>query len=96
MLKNKFFSSDNAAEEVEQEVVLATTQPGELKLPDWATSNGDVPYEALVAALDKIDATTKRLEIVEHATQFFKQVIIAAPEKLVECIYLCINQVRRF
>ena len=35
-------------------------------------SGDPVPYAGLAAAFDRIDATTKRLEIQRHLTNFFR------------------------
>ncbi|CAI2168602.1 6399_t:CDS:10 [Funneliformis geosporum] len=40
-----------------------------------------------------IDSTTKRLEIQEYLTSFFKHVIELSPENLLETLYLCLNKV---
>ncbi|GAA6061516.1 hypothetical protein JCM10212_004506 [Sporobolomyces blumeae] len=51
-----------------------------------------VPYAALTATFDKINATTKRLEISAYLTRFLVDVIEKTPKDLLRTIYLCINR----
>ncbi|GAA6024482.1 hypothetical protein JCM11491_004831 [Sporobolomyces phaffii] len=51
-----------------------------------------VPYAALTATFDKIDATTKRLEISAYLTRFLVDVIERTPADLLRTVYLCINR----
>ncbi|GAA5883042.1 hypothetical protein JCM16303_006806 [Sporobolomyces ruberrimus] len=51
-----------------------------------------VPYAALTATFDKIDATTKRLEISAYLTRFLVDVIERTPKDLLRTVYLCINR----
>lgn len=58
-----------------------------------------VPYAALVSTFERIEATTKRLEILQILTQFFLVVakkdtaIEAKDSNLLKVVYLCINRV---
>jgi hypothetical protein len=54
-----------------------------------------VPYAALTAVFEAIDATTKRLEISAYLTQFLVDVIDKTPGDLLHVVYLCINRVGR-
>ena len=64
-----------------------------------ANEHLSVPYAALVATFEKIEATTKRLEILQLLTQFV--LVVAkrdtAPNvkdsQLLKVVYLCINRV---
>ncbi|ORX40585.1 DNA ligase [Kockovaella imperatae] len=57
-----------------------------------------VPYSALVSTFEKVDSTTKRLEILQYLTQFL--VVVAKRDtateaknsQLLKVIYLCINR----
>ena len=59
-----------------------------------------VPYAALVSTFEKIEATTKRLEILNLLTQFL--LVVAKRDtatsvkdsNLLKVVYLCINRVR--
>ena len=59
-----------------------------------------MPYAALVSTFEKIEATTKRLEILEILTQFLLVVakrdtaMEAKDSNLLKVVYLCINRVR--
>ena len=56
-----------------------------------------MPYAALVSTFEKIEATTKRLEILEILTQFLLVVAkrdTAMEANLLKVVYLCINRVR--
>lgn len=58
-----------------------------------------MPYAALVSTFEKIEATTKRLEILNILTQFL--LVVAKRDKatdaknsnLLRVVYLCINRV---
>lgn len=58
-----------------------------------------VPYAALVATFERIEATTKRLEILSLLTQFLLVVAKrdtakeAKDSNLLKVVYLCINRV---
>ncbi|KAJ1981244.1 ATP-dependent DNA ligase Cdc17 [Dimargaris xerosporica] len=51
-----------------------------------------VPYAALCYMFEQVEATTKRLLILDMLTQFFYRVITHAPQDLLHCVYLCINR----
>jgi DNA ligase-1 len=51
-----------------------------------------VPYSALAQTFAEIEATTKRLIILETLTNFFVKVIRLSPDDLLPCVYLCINR----
>lgn len=52
-----------------------------------------VPYAALAEVFERIDSTTKRLEIAEYLTSFLVSVVERTPDDLLKVIYLCINRV---
>lgn len=52
-----------------------------------------VPYSALAEVFERIDSTTKRLEIAEYLTTFLTHVIERTPGDLTKVVYLCINRV---
>jgi len=52
-----------------------------------------VPYSALAEVLERIDATSGRLEIQNILRQFFEQVILLTPNDLTACVYLSCNKV---
>ncbi|TPX30802.1 hypothetical protein SmJEL517_g05729 [Synchytrium microbalum] len=51
-----------------------------------------VAYSALCDMFEKVEATTKRLEIQAILTKFFVNVMRQSPKDLLQCIYLCINR----
>lgn len=55
--------------------------------------SSSVPYAALAEVFERIDSTTKRLEIAEYLTTFLTNVISRTPADLIKVIYLCINRV---
>lgn len=67
--------------------------------PEWKKGT-PIKYAVLVDTFSKIEATTKRLEILQHVTDLFVQVIThcrkdsvgAASENLLYTVYLCINR----
>lgn len=58
-----------------------------------------MPYAALVSTFEKIEATTKRLEILNILTQFL--LVVAKRDtdpkatNILKTVYLCINRVSR-
>ncbi|KAK9760623.1 ATP-dependent DNA ligase Cdc17 [Basidiobolus ranarum] len=69
------------ADRVRSDIGVATWKKGE-----------DVPYSALCKAFEAIEATTKRLIILDYLTSFFRNVIETTPGSLLEIVYLCINR----
>ncbi|CAG8505037.1 4585_t:CDS:10 [Diversispora eburnea] len=59
---------------------------------DWK-DNEPVPYAALCKTFEKIESTTKRLDIQKHLTSFFGRVIEKNPEDFLNVLYLCLNRV---
>ena len=55
-----------------------------------------VPYAFLADAFARIEATTKRLEITEIATNLFRSVIAVSPNDLLPTVCLVTNQVEPF
>ncbi|KAJ1917985.1 ATP-dependent DNA ligase Cdc17 [Mycoemilia scoparia] len=55
--------------------------------------NMAVPFSALCEAFAKVEATTKRLEILEIVTDLFLEIMKCGPKQLTECVYLCVNRV---
>ena len=58
--------------------------------PDWADA-GCVPYAAIAAVFEKIEATTKRLEIQGHVRDLLGQVMRHAPGDLTACVFLPVS-----
>ena len=52
-----------------------------------------VPYEAVANLFGKLEATTKRLEIVKMVSDFFRLVITLTPEDLLPVVYLASNSI---
>lgn len=60
----------------------------------WIWNNNEpVPYSALCSLFEKVEATTKRLEILAYVTSFLKLVILRSPDCFIHCVYLCINRI---
>ncbi|PKK71563.1 ATP-dependent DNA ligase [Rhizophagus irregularis] len=59
---------------------------------DWKKGE-PVPYAGLCKTFEAIESTTKRLEIQEYLTSFFKHTIELSPGNLLETLYLCLNRV---
>jgi len=51
-----------------------------------------VPYLALAMTLEKIEAVSGRLKIIEILANYFRSVIILSPEDLLPSVYLCLNK----
>ncbi|KAA8911172.1 hypothetical protein TRICI_003894 [Trichomonascus ciferrii] len=56
------------------------------------TSGNPIPYKALTDTFEKVEATTKRLEINSILTDFFLQVLKTNPRDLSKVTYLFINK----
>lgn len=63
------------------------------------TNSDSVLFSELSAVLDKIEGTTKRLEITDYLTEFFATIMATAIEQegrindLVKIVYLCSSRV---
>ena len=63
------------------------------------TGTDSVPFSDLSAVLDKIEGTTKRLEITDYLTEFFATIMTEALTQegrindLVKIVYLCSSRV---
>lgn len=55
-------------------------------------SDKPIPYAAVVEVFDKIEQTTKRLEIIQYTSDFFLKVLQTNPNDLVPITYLFINR----
>jgi len=56
------------------------------------TSSTKIPYLAIARTLEAIEATTKRLEIINLFSSLLRSVIATNPASLLHVIYLCTNQ----
>lgn len=61
--------------------------------PLFSLPHVSLAYYGLCQTFEKIEATTKRLEILKYLTEYYVQVIQESPMELVECVYLCLNRV---
>jgi len=52
-----------------------------------------VPYSFLSDTFEKIEQTTKRLEIVRLLVECFRTILDTTPDDLLPAVYLCVNQV---
>lgn len=65
-----------------------------VKSAGWKGGPGQaVPYSALVAVFQQIEATTKRIAITDFLTSFFRSLIAVAPDDLLPALYLCSNAI---
>lgn len=88
----KPFTSNPSSSSPSSSTDNAPTKDDLLQNGMWAEGK-QVPYSALCAVFEKIEATSKRLEITELLVQFFRQVILRSPECMVMAVYLCLNKV---
>lgn len=72
-------------------VLLSSGDFDAAKEASW--KRGDpVPYGHLAQAFEKIEGTTKRLEITAILTRALRVVIEISPGDLLACVYLCVNK----
>ena len=57
-----------------------------------SSQQGGLLYRDLCKVFEKIENTTKRLEIQQYLTDYFVSVIKSSKSELVTCIYLCLNK----
>lgn len=58
-----------------------------------AGASKPLAFSALAETFAAIEATTKRLEILQILSQFYRKVIEESPEDLIKAVYLCINRI---
>ncbi|KAF8969544.1 hypothetical protein BGZ46_010656 [Entomortierella lignicola] len=63
----------------------------DLETASWKKGEA-VPYAALCQTFEKIEETTKRLQILDYLVKFLISVIKLSPESLLTVIYLSINK----
>ncbi|KAK9455293.1 ATP-dependent DNA ligase [Dipodascopsis uninucleata] len=83
----------------ESEVQSETDIQSELKLSKSVIESESkwpkgqpVPYAALCEMFQKVEATTKRLEIISLCSSFYLEVLTLTPESLLQVVYLSINR----
>ncbi|KAK9368458.1 hypothetical protein V1509DRAFT_622970 [Lipomyces kononenkoae] len=76
-------------DEIKEELPLAKKALS--KKSRWAQGS-PVPYAALCATFERIEATTKRLEIISYCSAFFQEVLSLTPDSLLQVVYLFINR----
>ncbi|KAK9240550.1 hypothetical protein V1525DRAFT_395320 [Lipomyces kononenkoae] len=76
-------------DEIKEELPLVKKELS--KKSKWALGS-HVPYAALCATFEKIEATTKRLEIISYCSAFFQEVLSLTPDSLLQVVYLFINR----
>jgi DNA ligase-1 len=74
------------------ESVSESGSEAEAEEAEWA-KGAPVPYAELVAVFEFIEATTKRLEIQEAISRFFRRILVTTPQDLLPAVYLCCNAV---
>ncbi|KAJ3322648.1 hypothetical protein HDV06_002862 [Boothiomyces sp. JEL0866] len=80
-----------------KEVVGKENDPKEELTPTISepkqTEQEVISYGSLCETFEKIENTTKRLEITSYLTKFFVNVIEKAPDSLLPSVYLCLNRI---
>ncbi|KAH3676311.1 hypothetical protein WICMUC_002107 [Wickerhamomyces mucosus] len=79
-------------EEKKEFLTLSKLDSTQTKLSTKMEQNKPIPYAAVVEVFDKIESTTKRLEIIKYTSDFFLQVLQTNPDDLVQITYLFINR----
>lgn len=93
--QNRVSDSPEISKEKEEENEIAHKLATEATLPinKVSTDSSSLKYADLCLCFEKVEKTTKRLEITKILTDFLIQVIEYYPEQLIQVIYLCINRV---
>lgn len=55
-------------------------------------TNNTITFAQLADTFTNIESTSKRLEITDHLTQFYKEVILNKPDELLVTVYLSLNR----
>lgn len=76
----------------EAKKIINMTKLETTELETKMTSDKPIPYAAVVEVFDKIEQTTKRLEIIQYTSDFFLKVLQTNPNDLVPITYLFINR----
>ena len=84
--------NDDDEDAAAHETVLRTALDFDIKKESSWKANEPVPYSHLATAFEKIEATSKRLEITAILTKALRCIIELTPGDLLSTIYLCVNK----
>jgi DNA ligase-1 len=82
---------DDIDEEAKQELVKSTLSFDATKEATWKKGE-PVPYSHLANMFEKVEETTKRLEITAIVTKALRAVIEVTPQDLLPCVFLIVNK----
>jgi len=87
------YDSESEKKEIDEaKKIISLTKLETTELSTKMTPGKPIPYAAVVEVFDKIEQTTKRLEIIQYTSDFFLKVLQTNPKDLVPITYLFINR----
>jgi DNA ligase-1 len=86
------YFTGNCSPEEEEKYTFGSASFDPVKHALWQAGS-PVPYSAIALVFAKCEATTKRLRIISYLRDFFRMVLTLSPQQLIDCVYLCVNQV---
>ncbi|CCH46521.1 DNA ligase 1 [Wickerhamomyces ciferrii] len=83
---------DSSTEQKDHDDIQKLSKLEPTKLETKLAEKKPIPYAAVVEIFEKIESTTKRLEIIKYTSDFFLKVLQTNPNDLIPITYLFINR----
>lgn len=74
-------------------MLLKTEPTTRVSKPTGQETGKPLAFSALTDVFSAIEATSKRLEILQILSQFYRKIIEESPQDLIKSVYLCINRI---
>ncbi|TIA77958.1 hypothetical protein E3P77_04043 [Wallemia ichthyophaga] len=91
-LPKQQISQDKEDKRLVREEVAATASSKSNASSKTNNFNDTITFAQLADTFTNIESTSKRLEIADHLTQFYKHVILTKPAELLMTVYLSLNR----
>lgn len=91
-LPKQQISQDKGDKSLVREEVAATASSKSNASSKTSNFNDTITFAQLADTFTNIESTSKRLEIADHLTQFYKHVILTKPAELLMTVYLSLNR----
>jgi DNA ligase-1 len=86
------FDSDTEKKDYEDAKQILSLSSSSSRQPSNIKEGKPIPYSAVVEVFEQIEATSKRLEIIQLTSDFFLKVLDTNPTDLIPITYLFINR----